>query len=93
MGGTKKIVDGLAPHYRNRNSMWNKIPEDLIQRIGEFVNYYNNHRYHESLNNITPADVFFRRNQQIVKQRQIIKLKTMTKRRKSHIKKSMQFIT
>jgi len=36
-------------------------PEQLRQRIQEFVNYYNNHRYHESLNNLTPADVYFGR--------------------------------
>jgi transposase InsO family protein len=32
--------------------------EDLRNAIAEFVEYYNNHRYHESLNNLTPADVF-----------------------------------
>ncbi|MCD4724158.1 MAG: hypothetical protein K8R63_04885 [Bacteroidales bacterium] len=28
----------------------------LKRRLNEFVDYYNNKRYHESLNNITPAD-------------------------------------
>lgn len=30
---------------------------DLERRIGTFVDHYNNHRYHESLQNLTPADV------------------------------------
>ncbi|UCG29022.1 MAG: transposase, partial [Bacteroidales bacterium] len=32
-------------------------PDELRIRLSEFINYYNNHRYHESLNNETPADV------------------------------------
>lgn len=61
------------------------LPGDLINRLEQFVEYYNNHRYHESLNNLTPADVYFRRDQQILKQRETIKLKTMKQRRKTHL--------
>ena len=32
-------------------------PEELKDAIVEFVDYYSNNRYHESLNNVTPADV------------------------------------
>ena len=34
------------------------LPNDLKIRIGKFVNYYNTERYHESLNNLTPEDVY-----------------------------------
>jgi len=61
------------------------FPEQLKVRLSEFVDYYNNRRYHESLQNLTPADVYFGRGEKILKQRQIIKKKTMKKRRKTHL--------
>ncbi len=60
------------------------LPGDLERQIAAFVDYYNNERYHESLGNLTPADVYFRRDQQILKQREGIKRKTMLKRRLRH---------
>ena len=62
-------------------------PQELRDRINEFVEYYNYHRYHEALNNLTPADVYFERDKEILEKRRIIKLETMKKRRKSHLSK------
>lgn len=44
----------------------------------------NTQRYHESLGNLTPADVTFGRAEQILKQREEIKRKTLNKRRLRH---------
>ena len=44
-------------------------PTELEERIGEWVEYYNNHRYHEAIDNVTPSDKYFGRDQQILKQR------------------------
>jgi len=60
------------------------LPGDLERQIEAFVDYYNNQRYHESLGNLTPADVFFGRDEKILKQRKEIKRKTMLKRRLRH---------
>ena len=45
----------------------------LEQSIGEFVEYYNDRRYHESLDNLTPADVYFGRGPVKLKRREAIK--------------------
>jgi len=45
--------------------------------LGEFVNRYNNERYHESLQNLTPADVYFGRRDEILRERRKIKEKRL----------------
>jgi transposase InsO family protein len=35
------------------------LPGELEARLAEFVSFYNNRRYHESLGNLTPADSYF----------------------------------
>ena len=60
-------------------------PGELKQRLSEFVHFYNNHRYHESLQNVTPADVYFGRDEKILMNRNILKQKTIQKRRKLHL--------
>lgn len=60
-------------------------PDQLRRAITDWVHHYNHHRYHESLDNVTPADVFFQRNKRILKQRQLIKQKTIERRRKLYL--------
>ncbi len=60
------------------------LPGQLEARLAEFVAYYNNCRYHESLNNLTPADIYFGRGQSILIRRQKIKRKTIELRRRLH---------
>ena len=37
------------------------LPGEIDHNFHEFVDYYNNNHYHESLNNVTPADVSYGR--------------------------------
>lgn len=60
------------------------LPGDLEAQIEAFVDHYNHQRYHESLNNVTPADVYFGRAQAILKQRERIKRKTLETRGLHH---------
>jgi hypothetical protein len=46
--------------------------------------YDNNERYPESLDNVTPADVYFGRDKAILQQRERIKRKTLETRRLHH---------
>ena len=57
------------------------LPSELEYRISQRVDYYNNHRYHESLNNITPSDKYDGLENKILKNRRKIKEKTMRRRR------------
>ena len=60
------------------------LPGDLEAQLGAFVEHYNHRRYHESLNNLTPADVYFGRGQTILLERERIKRKTIEHRRLQH---------
>ena len=55
---------------------------ELEKEISKFVDYYNNHRYHEALNNVTPADFYFGRYHEIITKREQIKIKTLKLRKK-----------
>lgn len=60
-------------HYYN--------PKELETQIAAFMDHYNNHKYHESLDNVTPADVYFGRREEILETRQRTKNRTLLKRR------------
>ena len=57
------------------------LPGDLETEIAQFVQFYNHERYHESLNNLTPADVYFGRAKEVLTRRERIKRRTMQQRR------------
>jgi transposase InsO family protein len=60
------------------------LPGDLEAQIEAFVAHYNHQRYHESLSNLTPADVYFGRGKTILKGRERIKRQTIQSRRLQH---------
>jgi len=60
-------------------------PSELESAISAWVEYYNNQRYHESLDNVTPADVYFGRDKEVIKKRNRLKEKTLALRRQQHL--------
>ena len=89
--GSRNIFKGKIERYHR--SMKNVVklqnyyfPWELEQELSRFVDYYNNHRYHESLNNVTPSDVYFDRHREILTKRDQIKRKTLALRRKQNLK-------
>ena len=51
-----------------------------------FANYYNNERYNESLNNLTPVDVYQGRTNMILDKLEKIKNETLAKRKAFNMK-------
>ena len=51
------------------------LPGDLEAHIAAFVGHYNHQRYHESLSNLTPADVYTGRGHTILLEREKTKRK------------------
>ena len=60
------------------------LPGQLEAAVAAFVDHYNHRRYHESLGNLTPADVYFGRGQALLAERLKIKKLTIQSRRLSH---------
>ncbi|MBC8321929.1 MAG: IS3 family transposase [Bacteroidetes bacterium] len=58
------------------------FPGELEQQLEQFVDYYNNQRYHESLENVTPSDVYNNRKRLILEKRAKTKHRTLTHRKK-----------
>lgn len=71
-----KTVICLDNHY---------FPWELEHAIADFIDHYNHRRYHEALQNLTPADVFFGRAHNILAQRDQIKRTTLIQRRTQHL--------
>lgn len=67
------------------------FPGELQDRIRQFVDYYNHERYHEPLNNLTPADVFYGRGQSILNEREKIKCRTLAMRRQLYYDNQAKF--
>jgi len=80
----KLIKIGAKVLRHNRYVIFQMAEVAISKEIfaGEWVDYYNNHRYHEAIDNVTPADKYFGRDQQILKKRKKIKNHTIRERRK-----------
>jgi putative transposase len=61
------------------------FPWDLEAALKDFVAYYNRERYHEALDNVTPADVYFGRQHTVLTERSKIKRRTMERRKKEYL--------
>lgn len=60
--------------------------EELERAVAKFVEHYNHHRYHESISNCTPAQVYYNEAAQVLEKRKRTKARTLKKRREHHRK-------
>jgi putative transposase len=60
-------------------------PWELKQEISRFVRWYNTERYHESLDNLTPEDVYRGRGREILTARKLLKMQTLKQRKQYNL--------
>jgi transposase InsO family protein len=88
---TRGKIERWHQTVKNRILLENDyLPGALEADIEAFVEHYNHRRYHESLNNLTPADVYFGRAQTVLLKRERIKRKTIQHRRLMHHQNAAQ---
>ena len=82
---TQGKIEGWHQTLKNRILLENYVlPGDLEAQIAALVDDYNCRRYHESIDNLTPADVYFGRGLSILAERERIKRQTIANRRLLH---------
>ncbi|MGH3850752.1 MAG: IS3 family transposase, partial [Pseudonocardiaceae bacterium] len=78
--GTKVSMDGRGRAMDNifTERLWRTIKYEEVylksyetvteakQQIGEYIDFYNNERFHQSLNNKTPAEIYFGKEENLV---------------------------
>lgn len=88
---TQGKIERWHRSLKNRIQLENYyLPGELENQIQTFINYFNHERYHESLSNLTPANVFYGRRQHILERRQQIKLNTFASRKQMHYHSRIQ---
>jgi len=55
-------------------------PDELRRTMQAFIDYYNHRRYHEAIGNVTPADVYYGRREEILRRRAEQKQRTIEQR-------------
>jgi hypothetical protein len=85
-------TDRSAPHHPQTNGKIERFHERLKARLNllvytsaeqlraaltEFIEFYNQRRYHEGIGNVTPADVYYGRREEILKRREEQKRQTL----------------
>jgi hypothetical protein len=63
-------------------------PWELERAIARFIPYYNDRRYHEALGNVTPADMYGGRQQEILSRRERIKRETLAQRKRENLRRA-----
>jgi len=63
-------------------------PDELRRTMQDFIAYYNHRRYHEAIGNVTPADVYYGRREEILRRRTEQKQRTIEERLRYNLGRS-----
>ncbi|MBF1586084.1 MAG: transposase, partial [Prevotella sp.] len=64
--------------------MYYCCPSELEKAVAQWVKYYNESRFHESLDNLTPRNVYLGQREKIKRIRETIKQNSINKRISEH---------
>ena len=84
------MTQGKIERYHRTLKNWinlenDYLPWELKHQISRFVDHYNNCRVHKSLDNLTPADVYYGRGREIVTAGNLFKEQTMRRMRRQSL--------
>jgi len=83
---TQGKIERYHRTLKNRINLENYyLPWEPEHQIGRFVDYYNHRRVHESLDNLTPADVYHGRARESITARNLVKAQTMRRRGRQNL--------
>jgi putative transposase len=73
------------PQTQGKIERWHQtLKNRILRQVAAFIEHYNYARYHESLGNLTPVDVYLGRAEGILLERKRIKRQTIANRRLQH---------
>ena len=81
----KLLRNPLIPAVQIFAATSNYFPEgELEAAMAALIDHYNHRRYHESIGNLTPADIYFGRGETILAERRPIKQQSIRNRLLNH---------
>jgi putative transposase len=82
---TQGKIERWCQTLKDRILLENYVLEgELEAAIAAFIDRDNNHRYHESINTLTPVEVYIGRGGTVLAERRCVKLQTIQGRRLNH---------
>jgi len=73
----KQTTENFIKEIRRKTRRLFSSEQKLVDAIQDFVEYNNHECYHESLLNVTPSDVYYGRQEQILQKRALIKQQSL----------------
>jgi len=88
---TQGKIEGYNRSLKNHIKLENYYStEELERAVEKFVEHYNHHRYHESINNLTPAQVYYNKGAGVLEERKRCKVRTLQRRKQLNLQSKVK---